>query len=71
MERSSLKQTEGRGRYGWFRTREALIVAAEERIDLDIVSKRPIIPGPTVLPLFDFFRCQLLLKWRRIRPATM
>ena len=51
MERICLKQTQGRGRNGWFRAREALVLATEERVDLDVVSSRPSIPGPVRLEL--------------------
>ena len=51
MERISLNQTEGRGRNGWFRAREALVMATQERIDLDVVSSRPSFPGPVRLEL--------------------
>ena len=51
MERISLTQTEGRGRNGWFRAREALVLAIEERVDLDVVSSRPSFPGPVRLEL--------------------
>ena len=51
MEHISLNRTEGRGRNGWFRAREALVMATKDRVDLDVVSGRPAFPGPVRLEL--------------------
>lgn len=51
MESITLKQTQGRGRNGWFRAREAQIEAHEKYVCLDVVSSRPSYPGPVRLEL--------------------
>jgi len=75
MERISLNRTEGRGRNGWFRAREALILATEERIDLDVVSSRPSFPGPVRLELAPedaaALACGLLRAATRVRPEIL
>ena len=51
MERITLNQTQGRGRNGWFQAREARIETYEVYVALDVVSSRPVIPGPVRLEL--------------------
>ena len=51
MERIILNRTEGRGRNGWFRAREALVMATKDRVDLDVVSGRPSFPDSAAMRL--------------------
>ena len=51
MLKLTLKDTEARGRNGWFRAREANLETIKEYVCLDVVSKRPVLPGPVRLEL--------------------
>jgi len=51
MQTVSFRNSEARGRNGWFRMASASLYAARGRINVDVVSKRAVCPGPVCLEL--------------------
>jgi hypothetical protein len=51
METVSFRDSEARGRNGWFRVASASLYTASGRVNVDVVSKRAVCPGPVFLEL--------------------
>jgi len=47
----AFRNSEARGRNGWFRMASASLDVARGRINVDVVSKRAVCPGPVCLEL--------------------